>query len=601
MRDLIIEMANRNIGSLVLFLKNPKNHLYIEYINKNIPIEVQDLQTSEKIYYFVNDLKSIHLCSCGKHKSFIGFKNGYRQTCGDMKCTVNKRRETCIQKWGVDNPKKSKEVIDREKQNILDKWNGDHYMKNEQVRKKFNSTMVERWGVEWAQQSEEISNKSRETFENNENREQIIENRTSSLINKSKSEKKQIEQKKKKTIEDKFGSYDNFVNFRNDKIRQKSLKNWGVDHHLKSKEIIDKRIESYKFNIVSKIKENLPENIIFIDKRENLNKTDSVLRFMCNNCSNEFEMNRQLFQFRKLSKEEICINCNPILVGKSKKEGEIFEFISQVYTGIVLRNHKGIISKELDIYIPDLKLSFEFNGLYWHSELYRDKNYHQEKSKECINNGIELVHIWEDEWDFKSEIIKSMILNKLGSSKKIWARSCEVKEIEDNKLITEFLNKNHIQGSVGSKYKIGLFYNDELVSLMTFGNLRRSLGHKSKTDHYELIRFCNKLGVSVIGGASKLLSYFIKKYNPVELLSYSDNSKGLGGLYEKLGFELVGETEPNYYWVVDGFRKHRFNFRKDKLVKNNFDKNKSEVQIMTEMGYYRIFDCASKKWSKKII
>jgi hypothetical protein len=136
---------------------------------------------------------------------------------------------------------------------------------------------------------------------------------------------------------------------------------------------------------------------------------------------------------------------------------------------------------------------------------------------------------------------------------------------------------------------------------MTFGNLRRSLGHKSKTDHYELIRFCNKLSVSVIGGASKLLSYFIKKYNPVELLSYSDNSKGLGGLYEKLGFELISETEPNYYWVVDGVRKHRFNFRKDKLVKNNFDKDKSEVQIMTEMGYYRIFDCASKKWSKKII
>jgi hypothetical protein len=167
-----------------------------------------------------------------------------------------------------------------------------------------------------------------------------------------------------------------------------------------------------------------------------------------------------LFQFRKLSNREICINCNPILVGKSKKEGEIFEFISQVYSGIILRNHKGIISKELDIYIPDLKLSFEFNGLYWNSELYRDKNYHQEKSKECINNGIELVHIWEDEWDFKSEIIKSMILNKLGSSKKIWARNCEVKEIEDNKLITEFLNKNHIQGYVGSKYKIGLFYTD---------------------------------------------------------------------------------------------------------------------------------------------
>jgi len=287
-----------------------------------------------------------------------------------------------------------------------------------------------------------------------------------------------------------------------------------------------------------------------------------------------------------------CPKCNRFNI----KENKLFEYIQSVYEGDILKNVRNIISKEIDIYLPELKLAFEFNGLYWHSELYKEKNYHLNKTKECLDKGIKLIHIWEDDWEFKKDIILSIINNKLNKSKKIFARKCEVKEIKDNKLVRDFLEKNHIQGFVGSSIKLGLFYNNELVSLMTFGNLRKCLGQISKNGSYELLRFCNKLNHIVIGGASRLFKRFITENEVDEVISYSDNSRSIGNIYNKIGFYLLSESIPNYYWIVDNERKNRFNFRKDKLIKAGYDPNKTEIQIMNERGYIRIFDCGTKKW-----
>jgi hypothetical protein len=132
---------------------------------------------------------------------------------------------------------------------------------------------------------------------------------------------------------------------------------------------------------------------------------------------------------------------------------------------------------------------------------------------------------------------------------------------------------------------------------MNFGSLRKSLGQKSNNNVYELLRFCNKIGYSVVGGASKLIKHFIKNNNNVKsIISYSDNSRGIGNLYRELGFEFIHETQPNYYYVIGDVKSHRFNFRKDKLVRLGYDVNKTEIQIMNDRGIYRIFDCGSIKW-----
>jgi hypothetical protein len=229
--------------------------------------------------------------------------------------------------------------------------------------------------------------------------------------------------------------------------------------------------------------------------------------------------------------------------------------------------------------------------------LYKDKNYHLNKTVECEKKGIQLIHIFEDEWLYKQDIVKSRVKNILGlTENRIYARKCVIKEVS-SKESKEFLNKNHIQGSINnSNVRIGLYYNNELVSLMTFGSLRKSMGSVSVDGSYELYRFCNKLDSSVIGGADKLLKYFIKVYQPNKVISYADRRWSQGDLYEKLGFKFIANSKPNYFYVLNHKREGRFNYRKDILIKEGFDKDKSEHQIMLGREIYRIYDCGAKKY-----
>jgi len=342
----------------------------------------------------------------------------------------------------------------------------------------------------------------------------------------------------------------------------------------------------------------------FIEKARKIHgdKYDYSLVDYKNRSGNIIIICKEHGEFNQIASSHIrgegCPKCS--MSGTSYKEKELLNFIEENYNGEIIENSRSIISPlELDIYLPDLKLAFEFNGLYWHNELYVDKNYHLNKTKLCEENGIHLVHIYEDDWLFKNEIVKSRILNLLGKTeRKIFGRKCEIKEVPfgDSK---EFLIKNHIQGNVNSKIRLGLYYKEELVSLMTFGNLRKNLGSSSKDNSYELLRFCNKINTNVIGGANKLYKYFRNKYKPKEILSYADRSWTMNNdksLYNKLGFDFVGETAPNYYYIRDGERKNRFGFRKDILVKEGFDPSKTERNIMFERGIYRIYDCGSLKY-----
>jgi len=283
----------------------------------------------------------------------------------------------------------------------------------------------------------------------------------------------------------------------------------------------------------------------------------------------------------------------------SNVEKDFLEFIKNEYNKDIIVNDKNIIKPyELDIYLPDLKLAFEFNGLYWHSEKFLEKNYHLNKTNFCENKGIHLVQIYEDDWIYKQEIVKSRTINLLSKSKKIPARKCEVREVSflDAK---HFLEKNHIQGNCISKIRIGLYYKNNLVSLMTFGNLRKNLGYKSQEGFFELLRFCNLINHSVIGGANKLFISFLKRTKSKKIISYADRSWTYNNgktLYDNLGFKFVAVTNPNYYYINKGVRENRFKFRKNILVQEDFDNNKTEHEIMSEKGFLRIYDSGSIKY-----
>ena len=237
--------------------------------------------------------------------------------------------------------------------------------------------------------------------------------------------------------------------------------------------------------------------------------------------------------------------------------------------------------------------------MFWHSNKFKKNDYHLNKTEECEKQGIQLLHIFEDEWINKQEIVKSVIKSKLNILENIiYGRKCIVKKV-DNELCSNFLNKNHLQGNIGSSVKLGLFYNDELISVMTFGKKRISMGNKVNVDYeYEMYRFCNKINYKIHGGASKLLNYFIKTYQPKSILTFADRRYSNGIFYEKLGFQFQYKTKPNYFYILPGeIKKHyRFKFRKDVLVKEGYDSLKTEFQIMDECGYLRIYDCGSIKF-----
>lgn len=221
---------------------------------------------------------------------------------------------------------------------------------------------------------------------------------------------------------------------------------------------------------------------------------------------------------------------------------------------------------------------------------------HLDKTILCEDKGYQLLRIFSNEWTEKRNIWKSVISNKIGFSEKIYARNCEIKEISTNEEKT-FLIENHLQGYVQSQIKIGLFYKGELVSVMTFLKSR----FNKKID-YELLRFSNKVFLTVVGGASKLLKYFEKEYKPKSLISYANRRWSNGSLYGVLGFKFLHNTEPNYFYFKEkeNILYSRIKFQKHKLknILPIYDEKLTETENMYDNGYRKIYDCGNKVYLK---
>jgi hypothetical protein len=531
------------------------NNRYIKYWkdkgydtnSKKIIVRVEDLPEQSHSYVIVK----CDICKTVKKIQYYNYINSTKNGlyyCN--KCKHIKTEKTNLEKYGVKSTLQSEDVLKQIKDINIQKHGVDHYSKSEEFKEKIKITCLENFGVDNYFNSKECK----------ENKEKFLE----------------------KFGVDHYSKTDEFK----EKTKNTCLDRFGVDSYSKTEEF----------------KNNLSENIIRNYKEKyDLNITSYIGEIFNITCKegHEYNIHKWLLKNRlhKYSTNP-CVVCNPINSSSvSETEKKLVEFIKENYTDEIILNDRNIIGKELDIYLPDLNIAFEFNGLYWHDEMHKGNNYHRIKTDLCLEKGIKLYHIWEDDWNYKQEIVKSMILNSLGKSKnKIFARKCVIKDIKDNKLVRKFLDDNHIQGFINSSVKIGLFYEDELVSMMTFGKKRIIMNSNSSEGEYELHRFCNKLNTNVIGGASKIFNYFIKTYRPKEIITYADRSYSNGNLYKKLKFEFVKITQSNYYYIVDGIRMFRFGFRKDVLVKEGYDKELSEHQIMLNRNIYRIYDSGNLKF-----
>lgn len=280
---------------------------------------------------------------------------------------------------------------------------------------------------------------------------------------------------------------------------------------------------------------------------------------------------------------------------KSKAETNIFTWLSAIFSDTEQGNRSLLNGIELDIVIPSKKIAIEYNGLKYHTEWFggKDRWYHLNKQLLCAEKGYKLIHIYEDEWELNSEIVKSKLLTILGVSNtvRIGARSCVIKEI-DKETSKKFINDYHIQGYGKTSVRLGAYYQDQLVGVMTF--TRRSV------DSYELSRYCTDYHYSIYGLGSKMVKYFINNYNPNDIISFADRCwtmDPLNNMYTKIGFEYSGYTNPDYRYYNSSVnrmkRYHKFGFRKQLLLSKypELSANMTETEMVKTIGFDRIWNC----------
>lgn len=593
-KKIEVKIDKRNIEHYSLFYKGIKLKDIIEVNTENLQsksnkkINVQcDICKLKRYIKFQAYTKNINSCkkypiyTCDKC-SHIKLKEFNKEKYGVEYYSQHpdrndKVKKTCIEKYGVEHFSKSKLFTEKVHKTNLDKFGYiNPFMDSDKIKRIFNK----KYGVNHPSQVKDFNDKIKETNLERYGYKSVL----SSPI---------IREKIKKTNIIKYGHTSAMKNYSVlNKLFNTCIFKYGSKTYMGTDDFNEKSKKTIlnKYGVLNIMKSNeiRKDFIISLDINYIKYLDDSISLFNCEK-GHTFKIHIDNYHGRVKYNIPLCTICNPIGDSKSIKEKELLEYIKYIYSGRVISSYRDGL--EIDNYLPDLKIGFEFNGLYYHSNKFKEKNYHLNKTEYFKEKGIRIIHIWEDDWTLKAEIVKSQISNLLKiNSKKIFARKCIVNEV-NIKDCKKFLNENHIQGRVNSSLKLGLYYNDELVSLMTFDyNEGRK---KMEEGGWNLNRFCNKTGINVVGGASKLLSYFIKEYSPSRIISYADKDWSVGNLYEVLGFINVGGNGPDYKYIVDNQRVHKSRYKKSKL-----NTELTESKQMEKDGYLKIYDCGKLKFEK---
>jgi len=538
--------------------------------------------------------------------------------------TINKRKETIRERYGVEHQMHLDDVKEKVKQTTKQNFGVEYSMQSEEVKEKSRSTCMERYGVPYYGSTEESILSRAEGIKNN--KESIREKTTQTNMERygvpcilqlpsvRKNALKAIKENKEEIRE---------------KIKITSLIRYGVDHPAKSEEVKNKS----KASIMQRYGvENIMHDLNSVEKlrKTNLEKygseTTTQLKFVREGLQRFYDEN----PFHRLGEEKRDILLNRRILEELHEKYITYSNIANIIgvsVGVIKRafefhgihhentNESGFEKSvslfvdslgienikrnvrfdglEVDIYIEHLKIGIECNGIWWHSEEYKDRLYHKEKTTKLLKeHDIRLIHVWEDDWLFKNDIVKEKIKAKLGVSdkKRVYARKCEIKEVPSKDAFT-FMEINHIQGKTfGSKW-VGLYFEGCLVACV---------GYKNKGNGvYDITRYATS--ENVIGGFGKLLKHLQRTLDWTEFFTYASMDYSVGDVYEKTGFVLERVTDPQMFYVKNQKRYRREQFMKHKLpdIFNNVDMNKTEREIMKENGYVRLFDAGSIKYVMK--
>ena len=334
---------------------------------------------------------------------------------------------------------------------------------------------------------------------------------------------------REKTNLEKYGNVNIFASdYGKDKIEKTNLEKYGVSNYTKtenyknsvigtkrSKETREKTQLAHRKLFYNSLSTRFPtcDPLFTIDEYKGV-KGYIQYKWFCKTCKNKF------LSSCDNGCSPVCPTCKPM---GTKHELLVRDFLQRRNIPFEYNWRKLPSKREVDVYIPSLKLGFEICGLYWHSSARGcGKLDHLSKHEECEKEGIRLITIFDDEFYQKSKIVFNRIRSNLGLvARKIYARKCDIIEL-DASFCKKFLNKYHIQGAIGGQYRYGLKYKNHIVAVMTFNKGRLATGHESKDSIFELGRYCTLANFSIVGGAGRLFNHFINVVRPNTIFSYCD-------------------------------------------------------------------------------
>lgn len=471
---------------------------------------------------------------------------------------ASRSRATTKQRYGVDNFAKSELFPERFEESSLNKYGVSNPAKLDSIKCKIRDTHEQRYG-KWYSQTDEFKKRSAETF------------------------------LRKYGVSNPMYS-DEVVN----KIQQQSMKKWGVPYWMmlpeSQKKLREGSIKKYgtSYHSSAHLSKKCLDIIHDPDKL-----VEYVLKFP-EECRTHTVIAKSLgcsaVHLLELTRSygDTVRNVFTMMPSVSSAEIAVRDMLSEWNIEAKYNDRSVLKPKELDIYVPSHNFAIEFDGWYWHSkQAGTPVLYHQDKSRRCAEKGIQLYHIFENDWndERRRAIIKSQLKAKLvGNCERIFARNCDVRQVSIENA-REFLNDNHLQGYRNCAIRLGLYYKEKLVCMMTFG---KAYLHRDSSC-WEIYRQCSKVNYTVVGGSSKLFKAFLVTVHPDKVITYSDFATGTGNVYAVLGFSPVRLTAPNYKWISEKGEKSRYQCQ----IKN-------EVKIMESKHYVQLFDCGNILWEWKI-
>lgn len=467
-------------------------------------------------------------------------KRNIKDSCLNKLCIKLKTEDTNLEKYGVINPSKCDAVKEKMAATNMIKYGAKCPSKNQKIKEKIAATNMEKYGNKCSLHSEETKLKTISTWKKNHNCNHPFAS-------------KEIRNKIYAVMDEKYGKHFTKTELYKNKTKETCLKKYGTEHSSQSD------VVKYK------------------KKKTNLEK------YGCEYPSQNEKILNKIFAGGKQRKNY------------GKTQNEIKTFIEMVSN--LQFNSKLIDRKEIDILNLDIKLGFEYCGLFWHNELSpepRDSSYHYNKYILCKNLGIRLITIFEDEWIKRNVQCKNYIRSIIGNfTNRVYARKCLINEI-NNKIANDFYDKNHLQGKSNNiKTTFSLTYNEKTLGMISLGT------HHRNSNKITITRLCFENGIQIIGGASRLLSAAIRwctENNFNEIITWSDNRWSDGSIYEKIGFKLDKELKPDYSYVSLNKKATRLSKQSQKKSNTDCPENMTELEFATKNNLARIWDCGKKRW-----